>query len=91
MSDPKPAHSTTPWIVAGVLVLVVAALTVLLVHTYSVRNDNKSQAGSSVQPTRDQLNAVQMGATEAANLTTLSRKNFSPPITLARSPGRPER
>jgi hypothetical protein len=69
-------HGTAPWVVAAILALVVAALAVLLVHAYSVRDDNDARAGARYRPTADQLEAVQVGATEAANLTTLSRKNF---------------
>jgi Mce-associated membrane protein len=76
MSEPKRAQGNAPWVVAGVLVLVVALLTIALVHTNSVADDNTAKAGSQYAPTRDQQVAVQAGATEAANLLTFSRKNF---------------
>ena len=59
------------------LVLLVAALVVVLVRTYSVRDDNKHNAGRLIAPTAAQERAVQTGATEAANLTTLSRANYT--------------
>lgn len=83
MSEQNRAQGTAPWGVAGVLVLVVAALTVLLVHTYSVRDDNAGNAGSQNGPTADQQAAVQAAATEAANLTTFSRKDFTADFTRA--------
>jgi hypothetical protein len=76
MSEPKRAQGRTPWVVAGVLVLLVALLTLLLVHTISVGRDNDRNAGSRFAPTSDQQQAVQAGATEAANLLTFSRKKF---------------
>ena len=83
MSEQNRAQGNAPWVVAGVLVLVVAALTVLLVHTYSVRDDNNRNAGLQNGPTADQQAAVQAAATEAANLTTFSRKNFTADFTRA--------
>jgi hypothetical protein len=77
MSEQNRAQGNAPWVVAGVLVLVVAVLTVLLVHTYSVRDDNNRNAGLQNGPTSDQQAAVQAAASEAANLTTFSRKNFT--------------
>jgi hypothetical protein len=72
-----------PWIVAVVLALLTGALIVLLVHTNVVKADNGRDAGNLVSPTADQLRAVQTGAIEAANLTTLSRKNFDADFTRA--------
>lgn len=77
MSEPKRAQGNTPWVVAGVLVLLVALLTIALVHTVSVRDDNKRAAGQRYAPVADQQRAVQIGATVAANLTTFSRKTFA--------------
>jgi hypothetical protein len=83
MSEPKRARGTAPWVVAGVLVLLVAGLTILLVHTVSVRHNNDRDAGARYAPTSDQLDAVQLGATEAANLTTFTRKSFDADFTRA--------
>ena len=69
-------RSNAPWMVAAVLALLVAALVVVLVRTYSVRDDNKRNAGRLIAPTAPSSEAVQTGATEAANLTTLSRENY---------------
>jgi hypothetical protein len=77
MSEPRRARGSAPWVVAGVLVLVVAALVVGLVRTYAVRDDNAHTAGTRNGPTQEQQAAVQAAATEAANLTTFSRKNFA--------------
>lgn len=85
MTEPKRARSDAPWIVAGVLVVVVAVLAVLLVHVASVR-DHRGQASGSAPtatglaaagPTRDQQQAVTSAATEAANLVTYSRAHFA--------------
>ena len=77
MSEQNRAQGNAPWVVAGVLVLVAAVLAVLLVHTYSVRDDNNRTSGTRYGPTQDEQDAVQAAATEAANLTTFSRKNFA--------------
>jgi hypothetical protein len=77
MSEPKPARGNAPWVTAGVLVLLVALLAVILVHAISVRDDNDRNAGARYAPTGDQQQAVQTGATEAANLLTFSRKTFA--------------
>lgn len=77
MSEPKRAPGTAPWVLAGVLVLAVAALALLVAHTVAVRHDNARTAGAEYGPTADQSAAVQAGATEAANLTTFTRKNFA--------------
>ncbi len=77
MSVQSPPRSNPAWIVAGVLGLLAAVLVVLLVHVYSVRASDSTNSGSSdLAPTADQLKAVQSGAIEAANLTTLSRANY---------------
>lgn len=78
MSDRNPTRtSPAPWLVAGVLALVAAALVVLLLHTTSVKDETSAGgAGSALSPTADQLKAVQSGAIEAANLTTLSRAHY---------------
>lgn len=83
MSEQNRAQGNAPWVVAAVLVLVAAVLTVLLVHTYSVRDDNNRNAGLQNGPTADQQAAVQAAATEAANLTTFSRKDFEADFTRA--------
>lgn len=77
-TDPGTARrSTVPFVVAAVLVLVAAALTVFLVHVRSVRDSQNQSAGIRYGPTADQQAAVQAAATEAANLTTYSRANFA--------------
>jgi hypothetical protein len=65
------------WVVAGALLLVLAALAVLLVRTYAVRADDRQDAGGRYAPTAEQQAAVQAGATEAANLTTYARNRFA--------------
>jgi hypothetical protein len=77
MSEPKRAQANAPWVVAGVLVLVVAALVVLLVHVFSVRRNNDRDVGARFGATTAQSAAVQAGATEAANLLTFSRKAYA--------------
>ena len=78
MSVQSPPRNTAAWIVAGVLGLLAAVLVVLLVHVASVRASDSKDSGSTtlVAPTADQQQAVQSGAIEAANLTTLSRANY---------------
>jgi hypothetical protein len=76
MSEPKRARGNAPWVTAGALILLVALLTVLLVHAISVRDDSNRNPGDRYAPTGDQQQAVQVGATEAANLLTFSRKTF---------------
>jgi Mce-associated membrane protein len=77
MSVQSPPRSNAAWVVAGVLGVVTAVLVVLLVHVASVRASASKASGSSeLSPTPDQLKAVQSGAIEAANLTTLSRANY---------------
>ena len=76
MSDRSQSRTRTPWIGAAVLTLVVAALVVLLVRTWSIKDDNNRSGGNALAPTSDQDHAVQSGAIEAANLTTLSRANY---------------
>lgn len=77
MSDQNQPRQRAPWIVAGVLALVAAALVVLLARTISVGHDNTRSAGSALAPTADQQRAVQSGAIEAANLTTLARSSYA--------------
>lgn len=76
MSEPRRAQSTAPLVVAAVLVLVAAALTVWIVHVYSVRDERTQATAAHYGPTKDQFAAVQAAATEAANLTTYSRSSF---------------
>jgi hypothetical protein len=76
MSDQNRPRESAPWIVAGVLAVLAAVLVVLLVRTNSVADDNKRSAGNQLAPTADQQRAVQSGAVEAANLTTLSRSTY---------------
>jgi hypothetical protein len=76
MTDPNHRRGNAPWIVAVVLALVAGALVVFLVHTYSARNSDKRNAGRLLAPTAEQQKAVETGAIEAANLTTLSRANY---------------
>lgn len=82
MSEPNRGRSRTPWIVAGALAVVVAALAVLLVHVASVRDEQEhagTEATAASAPaalTRSQQEAVTSGATEAANLVSYSRKSF---------------
>ena len=83
MTDQTQPRSSAPWIVAAVLALLTAALVVLLVHVLSVRSSNDSAASASYSLTPDQTKAVQAGATEAANLTTLARKTYSHDFTRA--------
>jgi hypothetical protein len=74
-----PASSRTgvlPWIVAGVLAVVAAALVVFIVRADADASGNTRNAGALVAPTADQQRAVQSAAIEAANLTTLSRARF---------------
>ena len=75
-SDRTRSGGNAPWIVAGILALLTAALVVLLVHTLSVRSSDTGSTGASYGLTADQSRAVQTGATEAANLTTLARKSY---------------
>ena len=75
-NDRTQPRGNAPWLVAGVLALVTAALVVLLVHTLSVRTVDKQSAGVSYGLTSEQSRALQAGATEAANLTTLARKSY---------------
>ena len=80
----SPPKNTAAWSVAGVLALLTAALVVLLVHVSSVRTTNSQTSGSNaVAPTSDQQQAVQSGAIEAANLTTLSRAKYQSDFTRA--------
>jgi hypothetical protein len=76
MSDRNQSRGTAPWIGAAALALVVAALVVLVVHTLSIKDDNQAAAASALAPTAEQQRAVQSGAIEAANLTTLSRADY---------------
>ncbi len=80
----SPPKNTAAWYAAGVLGLITAVLVVLLVHVSSVRaSDSKNSASDAVSPTADQLQAVQSGAIEAANLTTLSRAKYQSDFTRA--------
>jgi hypothetical protein len=83
MSDQTQPRSSVPWIVAAVLALVTAALVVGLVHVLSVRSSQQSASTASYALTSDQSRAVQAGATEAANLTTLARKTYAHDFTRA--------
>jgi hypothetical protein len=76
MSDRTQPRNSVPWIVAAVLALVTAALVVALVHILSVRSSQQSSASVSYALTPDQTRAVQAGAIEAANLTTLARQTY---------------
>src|SRR6478609_3964075 len=76
MSDRSHSRSSAPWIGAAVLAALVAVLIVLLVRTNSIKDDNSRGAGNQLAPTADQQRAVQSGAIEAANLTTLSRADY---------------
>ncbi|MGH8860785.1 MAG: hypothetical protein ACRDVG_06045 [Jatrophihabitantaceae bacterium] len=80
MSD-QPDHSRTrdaaPWVVAAALAVLAAIVVLLLVHTNAVADHNNRQAGKNLlRPTDDQKRAVVAAATEAANLTTLSRATY---------------
>ena len=75
MSDSQP-RTSAPWIGAAVLAALVAVLVVLLVRTNSIKDDNSREAGNQLAPTADEQRAVQSGAIEAANLTTLSRADY---------------
>jgi hypothetical protein len=75
-SEQVRPRSTAPWVVAGVLVLIAALLVVLVVRTRAVGEDNTRNAGRLMVPTESQQQAVAAGATEAANLTTLSRSKY---------------
>jgi hypothetical protein len=77
MSEPKRAQGNAPWVVAGGLILLVAVITIALVHTISVRHDNDKNVGERASATQSQQEAVQVAATEAANLITYTRKAFS--------------
>src|SRR4051794_37720044 len=77
MSQQTRARGNAPWVAAAVLTVVVALLALALVRVRAVADDNDRNAGTAAGPTSDQLEAVQAGATEAANLTTLTRKNYS--------------
>lgn len=72
----EPRRGNAPWVTAAALVLVIAALTILLVHIYSVRNDDKRTSRNAFAPTASEQAAVAAAATEAANLTTYARKSF---------------
>ena len=73
MTPPTRARSSTaPWIVAGVLVLVVAFLVFGLVNDHN-RN---SGADAGYQLSSDVHAAVVAADTEATNLLTYSRKTF---------------
>jgi hypothetical protein len=72
----EPRRANAPWVTAGALVLVVAALTILLVHIHSVRDDAKPADRNAFAPTSSEQAAVAAAATEAANLTTYTRKSF---------------
>jgi hypothetical protein len=77
MSDQNQPRDSAPWIVAGVLALLAAVLVALLVRTNSISdNNNEHLAGNQLAPTADQQRAVQSGAIEAANLTTLARSTY---------------
>ena len=76
MSEQNQPRERAPWIVAGVLALVAAALVVVLVRTISIGHDNNRSAGHALAPTADEQQAVQSGAIEAANLTTLARATY---------------
>lgn len=76
MSEQTRARSNAPWVMAAAVALLVAGLALLLVHVRSVRDDNDRTVGTRTGPTDSQQEAVQAGATEAANLLTFTRKNF---------------
>jgi hypothetical protein len=76
MSESTRARSNAPWVMAGVLALLAAALVLLLVRTNAVARDNDRHAGRLLAPDATQQQAVESGATEAANLLTLSRAKF---------------
>ncbi|HEY2296272.1 MAG TPA: hypothetical protein VGH43_00985 [Jatrophihabitans sp.] len=76
MSDRNQSRGAAPWIGAAALALVVAALVVLVVHTLSIKDDNQASGANQLAPTAEQQRAVQSGAIEAANLTTLSRADY---------------
>src|SRR5690242_21733802 len=76
MSQQSSPRSAAPWVVAGALVLIAAVLVVLVVRVRAVGDDNTRNAGQLLAPTQSQQQAVEAGATEAANLTTLSRSRY---------------
>jgi hypothetical protein len=76
MSQQSNPRSAAPWVVAGALVLIAAVLVVLVVRVRAVGDDNTRNAGQLLAPTQSQQQAVEAGATEAANLTTLSRSKY---------------
>ena len=57
-SDRTRSGGNAPWIVAGILALLTAALVVLLVHTLSVRSSDTGSTGASYGLTADQSRAV---------------------------------
>jgi hypothetical protein len=78
MSQPNNESPRAPWIVAGVLTLVVAVLVLGFVHVHSAsRNHARLGAGNSYGLTTAQQAAMNAAATEAANVTTYARKTFT--------------
>ena len=68
-----------PWVVAGVLAVVVAALIVALAHVMDVRKHADARAdaaGNAVSIPVTTRRRSTLPATEAANLLTYSRANF---------------
>lgn len=74
MSQPNKANARLPLILAGASALLVAALVLAFLHVHSVSEHHSS--GDAVGLTKDQQAAVVAAATEAANVTTYSRKTF---------------
>lgn len=74
----RAAPTWLPWVIAGVLAVLVAAVAVLLPHVRSVSQDarDRADANTTVALSVDQQEAVQAAATEAANLLTYARKSF---------------
>ncbi len=74
-----PTRGLAPWVVAGVLVVLIAAVAVVLPHVHAVsKRASDAAAANEARVTLpvDYQKAVLAGATEAANLLTYSRKSF---------------
>lgn len=67
-----------PWVVAGLLAVVVTLIAIALphVHAVSARANAAADRPKTVSLPKDYQAAVQAAATEAANILSYSRKNF---------------
>ena len=74
MSQPSSLGARMPLVVAAACALLVAALVLAFLHVHSVSDHHTTRGQYGL--TADQQAAVRAAATEAANVTTYSRKTF---------------